>query len=147
MRKVNTLRFGDIEVEEDKILHFKNGIPAFEEEHEFLLIPYEEDSPILFMQSLKSPDLAFLVTNPFIFFPDYSFEIGDEATDALEIKSQEDLLIYAILTVPHGDVKKMTANLMAPVIINSKNNESMQLVLDKSPYKTKHPLFPEKEEE
>ncbi|MBO6178901.1 MAG: flagellar assembly protein FliW [Selenomonadaceae bacterium] len=147
MRKVNTLRFGDIEVEEDKILHFKNGIPAFEEEHEFLLIPYEEDSPILFMQSLKSPDLAFLVTNPFIFFPDYSFEIGDEATDALGIKSQEDLLIYAILTVPHGDVKKMTANLMAPVIINSKNNESMQLVLDKSPYKTKHPLFPEKEEE
>ena len=147
MRKVNTLRFGDIEVEEEKILHFKNGIPAFEEEHEFLLIPYEEDSPILFMQSLKSPDLAFLVTNPFIFFPDYSFEIGDEATDALGIKSQEDLLIYAILTVPHGDVKKMTANLMAPVIINSKNNESMQLVLDKSPYKTKHPLFPEKEEE
>ncbi|MBR3723113.1 MAG: flagellar assembly protein FliW [Selenomonadaceae bacterium] len=147
MRKVNTLRFGDIEVEEDKILHFKNGIPAFEEEHEFLLIPYEEDSPILFMQSLKSPDLAFLVTNPFIFFPDYSFEIGDEATDALGIKSQEDLLIYAILTVPHGDVKKMTANLMAPVIINSKNNESMQLVLDKSPYKTKHPLFPEKEED
>ena len=147
MRKVNTLRFGDIEVEEDKILHFKNGIPAFEEEHEFLLIPYEEDSPILFMQSLKSPDLAFLVTNPFIFFPDYSFEIGDEATDALGIKSQEDLLIYAILTVPHGDVKKMTANLMAPVIINSKNNKSMQLVLDKSPYKTKHPLFPEKEEE
>jgi len=147
MRKVNTLRFGDIDVEEDKILHFKNGIPAFEEEHEFLLIPYEEDSPILFMQSLKSPDLAFLVTNPFIFFPDYSFEIGDEATDALGIKSQEDLLIYAILTVPHGDVKKMTANLMAPVIINSKNNESMQLVLDKSPYKTKHPLFPEKEEE
>ena len=147
MRKVNTLRFGDIDVEEDKILHFKNGIPAFEEEHEFLLIPYEEDSPILFMQSLKSPDLAFLVTNPFIFFPDYSFEIGDEATDALGIKSQEDLLIYAILTVPHGDVKKMTANLMAPVIINSKNNESMQLVLDKSPYKTKHPLFPEKEED
>ena len=147
MRKVNTLRFGDIDVEEDKILHFKNGIPAFEEEHEFLLIPYEEDSPILFMQSLKSPDLAFLVTNPFIFFPDYSFEIGDEATGALGIKSQEDLLIYAILTVPQGDVKKMTANLMAPVIINSKNNESMQLVLDKSPYKTKHPLFPEKEEE
>ena len=146
MRKVNTLRFGDIEVEEEKILHFKNGIPAFEEEHEFLLIPYEEDSPILFMQSLKSPDLAFLVTNPFIFFPDYSFEIGDEATDALGIKSQEDLLIYAILTVPYGDVKKMTANLMAPVIINSKNNKSMQLVLDKSPYKTKHPLFPEKEE-
>ena len=96
MRKVNTVRFGEIEVDEEKILRFKEGIPAFEDEHEFLLIPYEKESPILFMQSLKSPDLAFLVTSPFIFFPDYSFEIDDEITEDLEIKSQDDLQIFDI---------------------------------------------------
>lgn len=145
MRKVNTVRFGEIEVDEAKILHFKEGIPAFENEHEFLLIPYEKESPILFMQSLQTPDLAFLVTSPFVFFPDYSFEIEDDVTDDLEIENEDDLLIYSILTVPGGEVKKMTANLMAPVVINSKNMLSKQVVLDKSPYQTKHALFSEKE--
>ena len=60
MRKVNTVRFGEIEVEEEKVVHFKNGIPAFEDEHEFLIIPYDEESPYYFMQSLKTPELAFL---------------------------------------------------------------------------------------
>jgi flagellar assembly factor FliW len=138
---VNTVRFGEIEVDEEKILRFKEGIPAFEDEHEFLLIPYDKESPILFMQSLQSPDLAFLVTSPFIFFPDYSFEIDDEITEDLEIKSQDDLQIYSILTVPNGEVKKMTANLMAPVVLNGKNMLAKQVVLDKSPYQTKHPLF------
>ena len=141
MRKVNTVRFGEIEVDEEKILRFKEGIPAFEDEHEFLLIPYDKESPIIFMQSLQSPDLAFLVTSPFIFFPDYSFEIDDEITEDLEIKSQDDLQIYSILTVPNGEVKKMTANLMAPVVLNGKNMLAKQVVLDKSPYQTKHPLF------
>jgi len=147
MRKVNTVRFGEIEVDEEKILRFKEGIPAFEDEHEFLLIPYDKESPIIFMQSLQSPDLAFLVTSPFIFFPDYSFEIDDEITEDLEIKSQDDLQIYSILTVPNGEVKKMTANLMAPVVLNGKNMLAKQVVLDKSPYQTKHALFEKKEGE
>jgi len=146
MRKVNTVRFGEIEVDETKILHFKEGIPAFESEHEFVLLPFEEDSPFSFMQSLTSPDLAFLVTNPFLFFPEYSFEIDDDIMKTLEIEAQEDLLIYAILTIPNGEVKKMTANLMAPVVLNVKNMQSKQVVLDKSPYQTKHLLFAEKEE-
>lgn len=141
MRKVDTVRFGKIEVDEAKILKFKEGIPAFEDEHEFILIPYEEESPILFMQSLSSPDLAFLVTSPFIFFPDYFFEIDDDITEDLDIKSQEDLQIYSILTVPNGEVKKMTANLMAPVVVNGRNMQAKQVVLDKSPYQTKHALF------
>ena len=49
MRKVYTSRFGEIEVDEKKIVHFKNGIPAFEDEHEFIILPYEEDSPYYFM--------------------------------------------------------------------------------------------------
>ena len=146
MRKVNTVRFGEIDVDETKILHFKEGIPAFETEHEFLLLPFEENSPFSFMQSLKSPDLAFLVTNPFLFFPEYSFEIDDDIMKSLEIDAQEDLLIYVILTIPNGEVKKMTANLMAPVVLNVKNMQSKQVVLDKSPYQTKHLLFAEKEE-
>ncbi|MSV24993.1 flagellar assembly protein FliW [Selenomonas sp. WCA-380-WT-3B 3/] len=147
MKKVNTLRFGEIEVEEDKIVHFEHGIPAFDEEHEFLIIPYDEESPYVFLQSLNTPDLAFLMTMPFVFFPDYEFEIDDETQARLGITKQEDMLVYTLLTIPGGRVQDMTANLMAPVLINAQNMQAVQLVLDKSRYTTKHRLFPEKKED
>jgi len=147
MRKVSTVRFGEIEVDESKVVHFSQGIPAFEEEHEFLIIPYDETSPYVFLQSLATPDLAFLMTMPFLFFQDYEFEIDDDSLARLGIKSQEELLIYVLLTLPGGKVQEMTANLMAPIIINTTNMQARQVVLDKSRYNTKHRLFPEKKED
>ena len=102
MRKVDTLRFGTIEIEEEKITHFPHGIPAFEEEKEFIIVPYDSESPYLFMQSLSTPDLAFLITMPFLFFPDYEFELDDSVQKELGIKDQEDMLIYVLITIPGG---------------------------------------------
>ena len=147
MRKVNTLRFGEVEVAEDKIVHFADGIPAFEDEHEFVIVPYDEESPYVFLQSLETPDLAFLMTMPFVFFPDYEFEIDDENQDKLELTRQEDMLIYTLITVNDGKVQEMTANLLAPVVLNTANMQARQLVLDKTSYTTKHRLFPENKEE
>ena len=144
MRTVNTLRFGQIEVDDEDVVHFKNGIPAFEDEHEFRIIPYppEEDTPYAFLQSLTTPELAFLMADPFKFFADYSFEIDDESLSELGSPSQEHLGIYVILTLPDGKVDEMTANLMAPVVINAANMKAKQVVLDRSRYNTKHRLFP-----
>lgn len=147
MRKVNTLRFGEVEVAEDKVVHFADGIPAFEDEHEFVIVPYDEESPYVFLQSLTTPDLAFLMTVPFIFFPEYEFELDDENQNKLELTSQEDMLIYTLLTINGGKVKDMTANLMAPVVVNIANMQARQVVLDRSSYTTKHRLFPENKEE
>ena len=142
MRKADTLRFGPIEVEDEKVIHFPEGIPAFEQEHEFVIIPYDEESPYVFLQSLKTPDLAFLMTMPFIFFPDYEFELDDENQQKLGLERQEDMLLYVLLTIPQGRVQDMTANLMAPLVINTANQQGCQLVLEHSPYQTKHRLFP-----
>ena len=90
MKKVNTLRFGEIEVEEEKVVHFEDGIPAFEDEHEFLIIPYDDESPYVFLQSITTPDLAFLMTMPFVFFPEYEFELDDDSQNKLGIKTQEE---------------------------------------------------------
>ena len=144
MRKVNTVRFGEIEVEEEKVVHFKNGIPAFEDEHEFLIIPYDEESPYYFMQSLKTPELAFLITTPFIFFPEYVIEIDDETLDELKIKNQEDVMLYSLITIPNGSVRYMTANLLAPVVLNTENMQAKQIVMEKTRYTTKHRLFPDR---
>ena len=142
MRKADTLRFGPIEVEDEKVIHFPEGIPAFEQEHEFGIIPYDEESPYVFLQSLKTPDLAFLMTMPFIFFPDYEFELDDENQQKLGLERQEDMLLYVLLTIPQGRVQDMTANLVAPLVINVANQQGRQLVLEHSPYQTKHRLFP-----
>ena len=144
MKKINTLRFGEIDVDEEKIVHFANGIPAFEDEHEFLIVPYDEESPYYFMQSLKTPELAFLITTPFIFFPEYMIEIDDDTIKELGIKNQEDVILYSLITIPNGSVRYMTANLLAPVVINTKNMQARQIVMEKSNYTTKHRLFPDK---
>ena len=141
MTTIHTVRFGDFEVEEKSIVHFAQGIPAFEDEHEFVLIPYDAESPYLFLQSCQTPDLAFLMTSPYLFFKDYEFEIDDATEKKLGLQSPEDVAVYVLLTIPGGSIKDMTANLMAPVIINQNTLDAVQLVLEKSPYQTKHRLF------
>lgn len=146
MRKVSTDRFGEIEIDEKRIVHFKDGIPAFEDEHEFVILPYDEESPYYFMQSLKNSDLAFLLTIPDIFFPDYSVEIDDATVKELKIKDTSKIIIYTIITIPNGSVRLMTTNLLAPIIFNTENMTAKQIVMDKSGYTTKHRLFPDKKE-
>ena len=147
MKQFNTLRFGEIEVDENEIVHFADGIPAFEEEHEFLIIPYDEESPYVFLQSIVTPELAFLMTVPFVFFPEYEFELDDANQEKLGLTRQEDMLVYMLLTIPDGQVESMTANLMAPIVMNQVTMQARQIVLDKSPYTTKHSLFPVKKED
>ena len=147
MRKITTTRFGAIEEDESKIVHFAAGLPAFEDEHEFIIIPYDEESPYVFLQSAVTPDLAFLMAIPFIFFPDYEFRLEDDVLESLALERQEDLLLYTLLTIPGKDIREMTANLLAPIVINSRTNEGCQIVLDKSAYCTKHKLFSKKAED
>ena len=144
MRKINTLRFGELEIEEQDVVRFADGIPAFEDEHEFVVLPYEEGTPYMFLQSLITPELAFLMTDPFVFFPEYSFELDDENMDRLDIKSMDDVLVCTLISIPRSGVADMTTNLLAPVVINRHTMQARQIVLEKTQYTTKHRLFPEK---
>ncbi len=144
MRKINTLRFGELEIEEQDVVRFADGIPAFEDEHEFVVLPYEEGTPYMFLQSMMTPELAFLLTDPFVFFPDYSFELDDENMEKLAINSMDDVLVCTLISVPRSGVADMTTNLLAPVVINRHTMQAKQIVLEKTQYTTKHRLFPEK---
>ena len=144
MRKINTLRFGELEIEEQDVVRFADGIPAFEDEHGFVVLPYEEGTPYMFLQSMMTPELAFLMTDPFVFFPDYSFELDDENMEKLAINSMDDVLVCTLISVPRSGVADMTTNLLAPVVINRHTMQARQIVLEKTQYTTKHRLFPEK---
>lgn len=139
---VKSARFGDLTVDEQEIIHFRNGLPGFPEEQEFLLLPYQENSPFVFLQSVREENLSFLLTDPFVFFADYEFKLEDNIVQDLELSSENLPQILNIVTVPE-DVEKMTANLLAPVIINTRNRRGIQIVLENASYTTKHLLFPQ----
>ena len=75
-----TIRFGAIDVKEEEILRFSEGLYGFEHEHEYSIIPFDPniESPLEWMQSLKTPELAFIITDPFLYKPDYLLVLTDE---------------------------------------------------------------------
>lgn len=141
MREITTVRFGKIAIDKEDIIRFKDGLPGFPEEKEFILIPLGENEPFLFMQSLMDADLAFFITNPFIFFKDYEFVLSDEVLEELDIKAPEDFCVYSILSMTDKNIQNMTANLVAPVIIQNKTKEARQVILEKTSYTTREGLF------
>lgn len=121
-------------------LFFPEGLPGFEAFREFILLPTEMPG-LFWLQSQQNQDLYFLVIHPGLVDRDYQIELDAETIDALQIESENDVNLYAIVTVPE-DFRKMTANLKAPLVINIRNGRARQYVLTNTEYQTKHPVFP-----
>ncbi|MET1171866.1 flagellar assembly protein FliW [Paenibacillus amylolyticus] len=130
--------WGELEVSEENIYHFSKGLPGFDEETQFALIPWEE-TPFLYLQSIKEPDLSFLLVSPFIFAPDYSFELPE--ADRTEMEISEEVSVFSIVTI-QSEVSKSTMNLLAPVVLNPSKGTGKQVVLHQSSYGTRHQIWP-----
>ena len=140
---LNTGNFGEIEIHESSVVKFEDGIPGFEDLTNFIVIENpEEDIPFQWLQSVDDRDLAFVIIDPFKFKKDYDFELPQTIIEKLELGSPEDVAVYSIVVIPE-DISKMTANLRAPLIINTKNNKGKQIFLDVEKYHTKHYILEE----
>lgn len=139
---IRSTRFGEMEVPEDEIINFPYGLPGFMEEKAFAFLPCEGDNPFAFLQSVTEPNLTFIVVEPFGFFKEYEFEINDQIANELGLGESNPPQILNIVSMPDNP-EMMTANLLAPVIINVQSRRAVQFVLEKSSYSTKHRLFPE----
>ena len=141
--KYKTARFGLVDVRDEAILLFPEALYGFDQEKEFVLLPLDAgiDSPMEWLQSLSTPELAFIVTDPFLFVPQYKMVLNDDEKHQLKIESIESVLIRVIVTIPQVH-SEMTANLVAPLVINEKNQLSKQIVLTSAEYDTKHLLMP-----
>ncbi|WP_162009996.1 flagellar assembly protein FliW [Paenibacillus xylanilyticus] len=137
--KVQSARFGEIEVAEDSVLQFVSAILGFQEETQYVLIPQVEESPFQYIQSIKDPNLTFVLADPFLFCADYEFTIEDRWLQKLDLQSQEDVDIRAITTVRSSS--DISINLKAPIVINKKSKEAMQIVLDSADYSTRYSLL------
>ncbi len=135
--KVETTRFGSIEIDKDKIITFERGILGFPEDRHYALLPHDENSPFFWLQSLESPELAFVVINPAIIVDDYNFEIPDEMEQELELEESSEAEVLVLVTFRSGNGEKpvkLSANLLGPLIINVKNRRACQAVLDPKKY-------------
>ena len=112
-------------------LVFGSGLPGFPDAHRFALVRIEDDAddaPFAILRSLDTPDLEFVVVHPFLFFPTYAPELDDETAERLDLRSEDDAVILAIVTVA-DEVKDATANLAAPIIVNRRTRQALQAVL------------------
>lgn len=131
--------FGELEVSEENIIFFEEGIPAFENLKKFVIIK-EDESPFYWLQSIEDKDIAFVIINPFEIKPDYEFDLPDEVVSKLEITSAQDVAVFCIVVIPE-DVRQTRVNLKAPIIINVNKRKGMQYLLDDERYPLRYYLF------
>lgn len=138
--KVETKYLGEIDVQETDILLFENGLPGFFEMTKFVVLPIEQDSPFLLLQSLENVEIGFILAYPFAFKNDYAFDISEEDKTDLQIEKEEQAITYSIVTM-NETIQTSTLNLLAPIIINTDKKRGKQIVLqDSNKYPLRHPI-------
>ncbi|MFI8688000.1 flagellar assembly protein FliW [Rossellomorea sp. NPDC077527] len=138
--KINTKYHGEIDVKSEEVLTFEQGIPGFGEEKQFVLMPLPENEWFHILQSVTTPQLGFVVTDPFLFFKEYDFELDQASVELLENPTEKEVQVLSILTV-RETLQESTANLQAPIIINLANQRGKQVILNNNQYLTKHLIF------
>ncbi|WP_019534897.1 flagellar assembly protein FliW [Paenibacillus ginsengihumi] len=130
---------GPINVEEEQVIFFPEGIPGFESYKKYVIVPLNEELPFAYLQSVEEGNLHFVIADPFAIFPDYELELSKEDQELLEIESEREVSVWVVCTV-HDRLEEATLNLLAPLILNSRNRFAKQAILHHSGYSTKHKL-------
>lgn len=140
--KITTKIFGEITIEDDKIIHFPSGIIGFPDLTDFALIHDEEKGigAIHWLQSVQEPAFAMPVMDPLIVCPDYNPEVDDELLKPIGELVPEEILVMVTVTVP-SDLTKMTVNLRGPVIVNALEKKACQVIVEGDAYPVKYPIY------
>ena len=141
--QITTRVFGEITIDDEKVIHFPGGIIGFPDLQDFALIHDEEKSTdaIHWMQSLQEPAFAMPVMDPLIVRPDYNPEVDDELLKNIGELQPDELLVMVTVTVPKGSVEKMTVNLKGPIVINAAQRLAGQVIVEGDEYQVKYPIY------
>lgn len=140
--RINTKVFGEIEIADDKIIHFPSGIIGFPYLTDFALVHDEEKGvgAIHWLQSVQEPAFAMPVMDPLIVQPEYNPEVNDELLEPIGKIEDEELLVLVTVTVP-SDLTKMTVNLRGPIIINAAEKKACQVIIEGDDHAVKFPIY------
>ena len=134
---IETTRFGPVEVDESRLLEIPAGLLGFSSYKTFSLLQPDENGVFFWLQSVETPDLAFVVTDPALWVPDYQATIRKEQMEELGLGETGDA---QVLVIVNKRDKSLTANLQGPIVINTANRRAMQLVLAEKKWSTRHEL-------
>jgi flagellar assembly factor FliW len=137
---IKTKRFGEPEIDEADIWLFDDGLPGLEEYRSFVLLEPAESYPVAWLQSTEESEVCLPVTYTFKVLPDYSFEVDDVIEAQLSLSEPGQLLVLSVLII-HDDITDMTANLAAPILVNTETRKGLQLVLPGVDYSVRYPIF------
>lgn len=134
--------FGEIDIDEKELITFEEGILGFPDLSKYIVLREEDNDYFSYLQAIEDESVCFIMTSPYYVTSDYSIDISDDAVKKLEIKAEGDVILFSIVTVPE-DMRKMTANLRAPLIVNIKKRKGLQEVIDNEGYSIKHRIVKE----
>jgi len=140
--KINTKHFGEIEVEDDSVIVFDEGLPGFPDDKQFIILDNEE--PFCWLQSTTDGDNAFILVDVFSVIPEYSPQVDKDDFASLGEYNSEDFLIYNIVVLPEN-INEMTVNLLAPVIINTATKKGKQVIAKNENYGVRHYMLKQRE--
>lgn len=140
--KIDTKYFGNIEIGEDKIIHFENGVLGFEDYKEYTILYDNEKEKSFFswLQSIEESSLAFPIVNPFNVVENYNPQINDDMLESIGGIQDEDIVVFLMATIPE-DVKQASVNMKAPLIINASSRKGVQIIVEGQEYEIKHKLL------
>jgi flagellar assembly factor FliW len=141
MLTVPTSRFGEIMADPDKIITMTSPFLGFPDSKRFMLIPHNEDSPFMWLQSLDDHQLAFVVIPALGLVPEYNPALPAQAKQELKAEEEDELNILLLLSIPHNNPRKMTANLLGPLMINPEQRLAKQIILDPNKWDPRWPVF------
>ncbi len=119
---------------------FPAGLPGFPDSHRFELTPWgPADTPFMLMSSLDDDEVGFVVVPPWVFYPDYEFDLDDATAARLGLRAPEDALVFCVVTL-RDRPEDATLNLLGPVVVNRHTLEAAQVVLAASGYSVAAPL-------
>lgn len=135
---IETTRFGPVEIDETRIVRFKDGILGFPNHQRFALVQTGNDPVFFWLQSVDDPTLAFVVCDPLAFVPDYQAPVRADDLESLGMDSLEDCQVLIIVNKHDGH---LTGNLLGPLVIGARSLLARQLVLADKRFSTRQPLM------
>jgi len=137
---IKTKRFGETEINESDIWNFANGLPGLEEYQNYTLLEPEESYPVAWLQSIDESEVCLPVTLTFKALPDYSFDVDETVEAELPLNEPGQLIALSVLNI-NEDITQMTANLAAPILVNTASRKGRQVILTGADYPVRRPIF------
>lgn len=139
---IETRQFGKVTIDDEKIIIIPKGLPGFPDLIQYILLDHDDIHPFHSLQSVEDKNLAFYIMDPFLFKADYNVNIESYMEEmAWDKDDKEEIYIYVILNIGEEDPKKITANMIGPLLINTKKNQAVQMLVNDRQYSHKYYIF------